>query len=67
MSIISCCKDCEKRRVGCHAECEQYNAEKNIIIEEQNDLKKYHAYSGRAYAENKTWNHFSLSGRSHKK
>ena len=25
---ITCCKDCEKRCVGCHSSCEEYNAQK---------------------------------------
>lgn len=34
MSVIKCCKNCEKRHVGCHAKCEQYNSERNTIIKE---------------------------------
>ena len=26
--MIKCCRNCEERVVGCHAECERYKAEK---------------------------------------
>ena len=68
MSIISCCKDCEKRRVGCHADCEQYNAEKKIIIEERRKLNEdTQVFAGRAYATAKNFNYSSLSNRSHRR
>lgn len=68
MSVIKCCKDCENRCVGCHAECEQYNDEKKIIIEERRKLKKdVHVYTGRAYATAKNFNYSSLSNRSHRR
>lgn len=31
---VSCCKDCDKRYVGCHSECEDY------ILEKQDHDKK---------------------------
>lgn len=26
--MIKCCYKCEKRKLGCHSKCEQYNREK---------------------------------------
>lgn len=26
MTDCTCCKDCEKRKVGCHSTCEEYKA-----------------------------------------
>lgn len=31
--MIECCKDCEKRYVGCHSTCEDYIAEKKADAE----------------------------------
>lgn len=68
MSVIKCCKDCEKRHVGCHAKCEQYNSERNTIIKERGSLKKdTTVFAGRAYATAKNFNYSSLSGRSHRR
>lgn len=33
--MIKCCIDCQKRQVGCHAECEEYLAEKKRHDEEK--------------------------------
>lgn len=30
---ITCCKDCEKRYVGCHSSCEEYNEQKKRHVE----------------------------------
>ena len=50
MSVIKCCKDCEKRQVGCHVKCEQYNSERDTIIKERGSLKKdTTVFAGRAY------------------
>lgn len=57
MSVIKCCKDCEKRYVGCHAKCGQYIAEKKALVEERNNGNKRYAFTGRAYTESKVWNH----------
>lgn len=32
-SVITCCKDCKDRKVGCHGECERYNEQRQIQIE----------------------------------
>ena len=29
MTSIKCCKDCTKRYIGCHSDCERYNKEKS--------------------------------------
>lgn len=29
MTSIKCCKDCTKRHIGCHSDCERYNKEKS--------------------------------------
>lgn len=31
--MITCCKDCEKRYVGCHSKCDTYIAEKKADAE----------------------------------
>ena len=36
--MITCCKDCKKRYLGCHDRCEQYQKEKT-------DLKKEKEYN----------------------
>lgn len=28
MKGITCCKNCDKRFVGCHAQCKEYNEQK---------------------------------------
>lgn len=67
MAAITCCKNCDKRYVGCHAKCEKYKTEKNAVISERNELKKLNPYASRAYNKAKVWSHSSFSGRSHKK
>ena len=37
---ISCCLNCQDRHPGCHAECEQYKAEKAQIEESKADERK---------------------------
>lgn len=37
MKIITCCKDCKERHVGCHAECEKYSSQKNAIQKVKDD------------------------------
>lgn len=44
MSKINCCYKCEKRYLGCHAECEEYKKEKEELtrireIEKRERLK----------------------------
>ena len=33
--MITCCKDCVNRHVGCHGECESYKQQKENHTEEQ--------------------------------
>ena len=47
MKIISCCKDCQRRKVGCHSSCEEYIKEKAAA--EENRKKKVLAKEFDAY------------------
>lgn len=29
--IITCCKGCERRHIGCHSECEDYKSQKKAF------------------------------------
>lgn len=40
MSRIKCCKDCTKRHVGCHSECQDYITEKRMLEEELQRVAK---------------------------
>ena len=31
MKGITCCKNCDKRFVGCHAQCKEYNEQKKEL------------------------------------
>lgn len=47
--LITCCKDCEKRQIGCHSTCEEYIAQakrlkKEREIDRQNKLCDYAQY-----------------------
>ena len=46
-----CCRDCPKRYVGCHSECEEYlqakeeREKKRLKIRQEKDLEIYHEAS----------------------
>lgn len=39
MKGITCCKNCDKRFVGCHAQCKEYNEQKKELAVAQ-ELKR---------------------------
>lgn len=44
-----CCKGCDKRKLGCHSECEEYSKFKNEKAREAEVRKEYYlmiAYMG---------------------
>ena len=45
---ITCCKDCDKREVGCHGTCKKYLLSKEEWIKERSRIKeekrRYHDY-----------------------
>ena len=41
MYNINCCKDCKKRKLGCHSDCEEYNEAKKIFSKEKSEKKLY--------------------------
>lgn len=50
--MIRCCKDCEKRAVGCHADCPAYNGEK-AKMDEDNRRERLRLSDGRAIRKNR--------------
>ena len=40
--MITCCKDCQKRQVGCHSNCEDYVAQRAEMTDENEREKKRH-------------------------
>lgn len=47
MRIISCCKGCQRRKVGCHSSCEEYIKEKAAAEDNRKKMivaKEFDAY-----------------------
>ena len=42
MGIISCCKDCTKRELGCHSNCELYISQKKEQREVNRRREEYY-------------------------
>jgi hypothetical protein len=46
MTIINCCKDCQKRHLACHSNCKEYKEQKEEFQKRKEDrrnfLKKEH-------------------------
>lgn len=43
--MISCCKDCQRRHLGCHGHCEEYLQSKKIHNEQQETYRRFR-YAG---------------------
>ena len=37
---IKCCKDCNKRYIGCHSECNNYKKEREQLDKENKERRK---------------------------
>ena len=38
--MIRCCKDCQERHIGCHGNCEKYQAENQVHLTEKARLDR---------------------------
>lgn len=48
MSVITCCKDCPRRELGCHAKCKEYLAQKASISPRTVDVTRAYLIKRRA-------------------
>lgn len=54
--MIRCCKNCETRAVGCHADCTVYIAEKaELTAENEKERAKHDDYRGFGVPQKGRW------------